>query len=178
MPDQSINISNEKIRANYFNKLQSRCNPNDYPFDNTETVFTEIIENLERVYDAKPVSIIHGDFWFSNILLTYSENIQCLDMRGQVDHELTLNGDMYYDYGKMYQSILGYDLILNKKEVSLDYKEKINDYFLKKCIERGLNIEYLHWVTMSLIFGSFYYLPSNISKKDVWNWFTNILHLN
>jgi capsule biosynthesis phosphatase len=177
LPNQSINISNEKIRANYFNKLQSRCNPNDYPFDNTETVFTEILENLKRVYDAKPVSIIHGDFWFSNILLTYSENIQCLDMRGQVDHELTLNGDMYYDYGKMYQSILGYDLILNKKEVSLEYKEKINDYFLKKCIERGLNIEYLHWVTMSLIFGSFYYLPSNISKKDVWDWFTNILHL-
>jgi len=35
-------------------------------------------------------------------------------MKGQVYGELSLNGDMYYDYGKMYQSLLGYDLVLHR----------------------------------------------------------------
>jgi capsule biosynthesis phosphatase len=172
--NRQITISNEKIKANYFDKLKSRFNLNDYPFDNAEKVFINILENLERTYDARTVSIIHGDFWFSNILLTYTDDIKCIDMRGQIDNDLTLNGDIYYDYGKMYQSILGYDLILNKKEINIEYKQKINEYFLEKCIKKGLNTEYLKWVTKSLIFGSFYYLPVNIYKKQVWDWFLNI----
>jgi len=168
---QTITISDEKIKANYFDKLKARFNPNDYPFDNAQEVFSKILDNLERTYDAKPVPIIHGDFWFSNILLTYTDDIKCLDMKGQIFNELTLNGDMYYDYGKMYQSILGYDLILHKKEIKLEYKEKIHQYFLKQCSQKGLNIEYLKWVTKSLIFGTFHALPLIISKKEVWDWF-------
>jgi hypothetical protein len=39
-------------------------------------------------------------------------------MKGQVDNILTTNGDIYYDYGKLYQSILGYDIILNKNNLN------------------------------------------------------------
>lgn len=170
----AITISSEKIKANYILKLKDRYNINDYPFEDATEVFDEIIGNLEKTYDAKPVSIIHGDFWFSNILLTYTDDIKCIDMKGQVYNELTVNGDAYYDYGKMYQSILGYDLLLHKKEISSEYKTKIIDYFLEKCRERDLNIEYLKCVTKSLIFGTLHFLPIHICKKEIWNWLKGI----
>ena len=100
-----IDISNEDIKSNYFDKLKNRFNKNDYPFDDALEIFNEILENLETTYDAKPVSVIHGDFWFSNILLTYTDEIKCIDMKGHVNNHLSLNGDIYYDYGKLYQSI-------------------------------------------------------------------------
>ena len=40
-------------------------------------------------------------------MLTYNDELKFIDMKGQITDILTLNGDMYYDYGKMYQSILG-----------------------------------------------------------------------
>lgn len=169
-----ITISDEIIRANYFNKLKERFNHNDYPFEDALEVYNEVIENLTNTYHAIPVPIIHGDFWFSNILLTYTDDIKCIDMKGQVYNELSLNGDAYYDYGKMYQSILGYDLLLHKKDISLQYKQKTIDYFLENCKRIGLNIEYLKSVTKSLIFGTFHSLPSTISKKEVWNWLKSI----
>lgn len=169
-----ITISDEIIRANYFNKLKERFNHNDYPFEDAYDVYNEIINNLTNTYHAIPVPIIHGDFWFSNILLTYTDDIKCIDMKGQVYNELSLNGDAYYDYGKMYQSIIGYDLLLHKKDISLQYKQKTIDYFLENCKRIGLNIEYLKSVTKSLIFGTFHSLPSTISKKEVWNWLKSI----
>ena len=89
-------------------------------------------------------------------------------MKGQVYNELTMNGDIYYDYGKLYQSILGYDLILNNKTINKEYMKKMKDYFLKKCQEKGLNLIYLYWVTKSLIFGTFHSLSPNVSKNDIW----------
>lgn len=166
-----ITISDEKIKANYFDKLKMRYNKQDYPFENADDIFYNLIENLEKVYDPMIVSVIHGDFWFSNILLTYTDEIKCIDMKGQVDGCLTINGDAYYDYGKMYQSILGYDLILHKKIIPQEYQQKITEYFLKKCREQKLNMKYLYWVTKSLIFGTFHSIPPNISKKEIWDWF-------
>ena len=90
-------------------------------------------------------------------------------MKGQVYNELTINGDIYYDYGKLYQSILGYDLIINNKNINTEYLKKMKDYFLEKCQEKGLNEEYLFCVTKSLIFGTFHFLSPNVSKSQVWN---------
>lgn len=179
-PFPEITISNDKIKSNYFDKLKQRFENNliDYPFANSHEIFDEILENLEKYYSPKLTSIIHGDFWFSNVLLNYSnDELVCIDMKGQVYGELTLNGDAYYDYGKMYQSILGYDLILNKKSVSEEYLQKMHDYFLKKCIEKNLDLNYLFWVTKSLIFGTFHFYsfsPQLASKTDIWNWFTQL----
>ena len=167
-------ITDEKIKANYFDKLKNRFNEKDYPFENAVSVFDNLLENLEKHYQPKKVSIIHGDFWFSNIILTYTDEIKCIDMKGQVFNELSLNGDAYYDYGKLYQSILGYDIILHKKQIPKNYKESIEKYFLEKCIEKKINIDYLKWVTKSLIFGTFHSLPLNISKKEIWNWYQSL----
>jgi capsule biosynthesis phosphatase len=169
----TITISNQNIKSNYFDKLKERYTNNtiDYPFGNSRQIFDEIMENLEKYYDPKVASIIHGDFWFSNILLNYSNDaLVCIDMKGQVYGELTLNGDFYYDYGKMYQSILGYDLILNKQPINEEYLLKNKTYFLKKCQDINLNMDYLHWVTKSLIFGTFHSNSENVCKNEIWDW--------
>jgi capsule biosynthesis phosphatase len=164
-----ISISQENIKANYFDKLRERfANKNDYPFEDADDVYTEIITNLKQHYNPIIASVVHGDFWFSNILLTYEDDLKCIDMKGQVYDELTINGDIYYDYGKLYQSMLGYDLVMNKKTIRPEYKGQMVAHFLYKCREKGLNLEYLHWVTKSLIFGTFHSISPDISKNDVW----------
>ena len=84
--------------------------------------------------------MIHGDFWFSNIILTYDDKYKIIDMRGQVDNKLTINGDIYYDYGKLYQSILGYDLLLNNESIDDEYINTMKNYFLEKCENINLNL--------------------------------------
>ena len=169
-PNMPITIQREAVLNNYILKLTERFkNKNDYPFQDAENVFNQIIDGIKRYCDIKIAPFIHGDFWFSNILLTYDDEFKFIDMKGQVDGSLTINGDMYYDYGKLYQSILGYDLILNEIVLDLEYINKMKTLFLIKCEVIGLNLDYLKWVTKGLIFGVFHSIEgkSNI-KNRIW----------
>ena len=172
--DYPINIDHNLIKKNYLDKLKDRFNKIDYNFDDADYIYDEIINNLSSNYNAKIVPIIHGDFWFSNIISTYNDDIILLDMRGQVYDYLTLNGDMYYDYGKLYQSILGYDLILNGDEFNIEYMKIIQDYFLKKCHENNLDLNYLRWVTKSLVFGTLYFLNDLDKSNIIWDFVKSI----
>jgi capsule biosynthesis phosphatase len=159
-----ISISEKNVSNNYIEKLQKRFqNKSDYCFSDAQMIFDDILKGLKDNYSAELVPFIHGDFWFSNILLTYDDNYKFIDMKGQVDGVLTTNGDKYYDYGKLFQSILGYDLFLNNNDVDNFYITEMKEYFLKKCFCHGLNIEYLKYVTKSLIFGVFH----SIDKEQI-----------
>lgn len=167
-------VTHQDILDNYYVKLAARFfdHPEHYPFENALEVYTSIIANL-RTYDGamEPVEIIHGDFWFSNLLFTYEDQIKCIDMRGQISGKLTLQGDRYYDYGKMYQSILGYDLILNEIDISPQWKEyqsQMEIHFWKHIGKRGMNMKYTQTVTKSLIFGVFHSLSSETTKQQIW----------
>jgi len=177
--ENTITISPIAIHNNYFKKLEDRFNPHDYFFDDARTVFEQIKDRLEITYNPSIVGIIHGDFWFSNILLDYDDNIYCLDMKGQIDGQLTLNGDIYYDYGKMYQSILGYDLVLNNclptSQEGRTYMQKIKKYFIDKCKSKGLDIMYLEATTISLIFGVFHSINTNENKLRIWEFLKNLI---
>ena len=161
----------EHVRNNYFKKLEQRYNPQDYQFEDADNVYREIVEKLDLHYSAEIVPMIHGDYWFSNIILTYNDEYKLIDMRGQVDGILTIQGDKYYDYGKLYQSIIGYDLILNGDTIDNEYIESTKNQYLKKCEDMGLNLEYLRWVTKSLIFGTFHFYSNNVNdsiKNKIW----------
>jgi len=166
----SIDITSENIHNNYFEKIKKRFeNKCDYPFDDTEEVYSHIIGGLKYNYSAEIVPVIHGDYWFSNIILRYDDTYKLIDMKGQVDGILTLNGDKYYDYGKLFQSIIGYDLVLNDVPVNIEYINTIKTIFIQKCRNVGLNIEYLKYVTKSLIFGSFHFIDKSIqTKQNIW----------
>ena len=173
--DTEVNISDENIYNNYFEKLKNRFNKEDYPFDDANLIYHSIIQELKKNYSPQITTVIHGDFWFSNIILEYNDNYKLIDMKGQIDNKLTLNGDLYYDYGKLYQSILGYDLILNNCAIDKEYMNNIKIYFLEKCKEKKLNIEYLKSVTNSLIFGSLYFIQNNETKTNIWNFLKSIM---
>jgi capsule biosynthesis phosphatase len=171
----TTNINEENVKNNYLLKLKNRFNKNDYNFPDTDEVFQEIILGIENNYDPVISSMIHGDFWFSNIILTYDDNYKFIDMKGQVDNILTINGDIYYDYGKLYQSIMGYDLILNGKEfngkeLDMNYINSTRQYFMEKCKSLDLNLTYLKYVTKALIFGTFYFIKDSNTqiKKNIW----------
>lgn len=165
-----VELSEIRVRNNYIDKITKRFQiKEDYPFEDAEPIFDEIIEGLNNHYSAKIVPTIHGDFWFSNILMTYVDSYKLIDMKGQVDGLLTTGGDIYYDYGKMYQSIIGYDLVLNGFCPNDKYISKIRNYFIEKCVSRGLNIDYLKYVTKSLIFGTFHFIDKPIEiKQKLW----------
>ena len=70
------------------------------------------------------VTLMHGDFCFSNILYDFkSKSIKVIDPRGvDNDGNLSIYGDLRYDVGKLAHSILGlYDLIIAGM---FDYSEK------------------------------------------------------
>ena len=166
----STDITSENIHNNYFEKIKKRFeNKLDYPFDDAEEVYSDIIGGLNSNYSAEIVPVIHGDYWFSNIILSYEDTYKLIDMKGQVDGILTLNGDKYYDYGKLFQSIIGYDLVLNDVHINTEYIDTIKTIFIEKCRNTGLNVEYLKYVTKSLIFGTFHSIDKPIqTKQNIW----------
>ena len=60
---------------------------------------------------------------------------------------------MFYDYAKIYQSVNGYDFILNNKKIDLNYIHDIKRYFDSKFkIKFGLQqLEYLKYLSCSLV---------------------------
>lgn len=173
-----ITISKTNIHNNYFKKLKDRFNSNDYFFEDSVVVFNKIINDLSEHYSPQIAGIIHGDFWFSNIILDYANNYKLIDMKGQVDNILTLNGDIYYDYGKLYKSILGFGLCLDNSTMDSEYLSYLKKYYLEKCKEKKLNIQYLSAVTNSLIFGSFHAIEDVNCKKRVWAFLKKLIYSN
>jgi capsule biosynthesis phosphatase len=155
---QKNTINNKlNIYENYVNKIKERYNNYDYSkFPNSETIYNYLIDYFEN-YEKKKlgkINIIHGDPVFSNCILNYDNDIKLIDMRGKIGNTLTLYGDIFYDYAKIYQSLLGYDEILLDKQVSNDYKHKLTKIFFN-YIKKNYGEEYIiiiKNITNSLLF--------------------------
>jgi capsule biosynthesis phosphatase len=167
--DIPLHITETNIHNNYFKKIRDRFNLVDYSFDHAKEYVETVLLDLSQNFSPEMVGMIHGDFWFSNIILDYRDNYKLIDMKGQVDGVLTLNGDRYYDYGKLYQSILGYDLALNDCLLDKEYLKKMRLLFLEKCKKIGLNIVYLEAVTKCLMVGTIYFIENTETKKRIWD---------
>jgi len=72
--------------------------------------------------------IIHGDPVFTNVF-EIPTGLKFIDMRGKQGDEVTLYGDIYYDFAKVYQSLIGYDNILNGIEIDDAYRSELVTYF-------------------------------------------------
>lgn len=169
-----INPSKQDIYDNYIIKLKKRFeNIEDYSFNNSKQIQNKIIEQLEeylRNDDNIIISnMIHGDFWFSNIYFEFNKGLKVFDMKGKCGAKYTLGGDILYDYGKLYQSILGFDFILYNDMFNKDYMNNIEAYFINKLIEKKINIYNLKIVTKSLIIGTIHFYKDNFIKNKIWN---------
>jgi hypothetical protein len=77
-----------------------------------------VVEMNEAIpfMENKYLSIIHGDFCFSNILYNYkTQSVKVIDPRGlDLDGNETIYGDVRYDVAKLAHSVIGlYDYIIS-----------------------------------------------------------------
>jgi capsule biosynthesis phosphatase len=157
------NISMEGIKkeiniySNYSDKLERRYKKYDYSqFKGSYKLYDELMKKLKdyEEEDKGDKVIIHGDPVFTNIIINEYEKIKLIDMRGIQGEELTLLGDRLYDWGKLYQSLIGYDKILMGKEIDKNYEEQMISYFEKYFIELfdREKLNDLKMITRSLLF--------------------------
>ena len=120
------------IYSNYSKKIKQRYDQYDYSkFPDAELKYKQIISDLEY-YESNSkgeISVIHGDPVFTNIIVKENQDLVFIDMRGNLGGEETIFGDKWYDYSKIYQSLIGYDEILLQKYVDQEYKSKLISHF-------------------------------------------------
>ena len=75
-------------------------------------------------------------------------------MRGKIGDNLTILGDVFYDYSKLYQSLIGYDEILLGEYVSNKYRTGLLNVFHQFIINNfgASNLENIRMITNSLLF--------------------------
>lgn len=80
-------------------------------------ILTEINQDIDLA-DESFVSVMHGDFCFSNILFNFkTQSIKVIDPRGiDLNGNQTIYGDIRYDVAKLAHSVIGlYDFIVAGK---------------------------------------------------------------
>ena len=130
--------------------------------------------NLIKKINQTKIGRIHGDTVFTNIFFD-EKNCKFIDMRGIWDNKTTSNGDIYYDYAKILQSLLGYDYILHNETISDSYLQTLRNHFLtqlKKYLPET-NISQLYLKT-ELLFVSL--LPLHMEDLNRCNRFVDLLN--
>lgn len=174
-------INSFDIINNYSKKLRERFEiKDDYPFEDSSKIQNEILRRLDDYYNSQRnlfeiSDFIHGDLWFSNIIIDYSNNIKLIDMKGKVYNTYNTGGHIYYDYGKLYQSFLGFDEIIYGDTIDITYKNKMKTYFENYVEKNGINLNDLKTITLSLIIGTFPFISNENTKINLWNWIKKII---
>lgn len=167
--------STSNCLQNYNHKLRNRfAIAEDYPFEDAEAVQSACLRAMEH-HTPTIVGFIHGDLWFSNILVDYKNQLRMIDMKGIVAGELTTGGDIFYDYGKLLQSFLGYDAVLYDDPLSDTYKEHMLTIFKHELSTRKIDYDTVFRVTFSLVMGTFHCISTE-QKHRVWDWIKSTFH--
>lgn len=139
----------------YTTKLQERFSAN-FNFYSKLDGIQEIYDHLLQYFSSHvptfaKLGVIHGDPVFTNIIINNFGKFKFIDMRGSVGTINTIRGDIYYDYGKLYQSIIGYDFILNNHPIDPIFVSKCVQIF-KDLINNKEVFLYIQYITLSLLF--------------------------
>jgi hypothetical protein len=158
--DDNVIISSTDIDNHYFEKFYCRASVRtDYPFDDFDKVFTTIRDQLAHYLDQKYAinNVIHGDLWFSNILL-YKQDFKFIDMRGKFHNKLTMKGHVMYDVCKLYQSIIGLDCIIKYgHHIPTDIREHFEEIFWSYWEQTiSIDVRIAKRLTGYLIFNTFF----------------------
>lgn len=158
------------IMANYVEKLKGRFMVMaDYPFEDAAAIQSICLEGFKE-YKPRGVGFIHGDLWFSNILIDFKNSFKMIDMKGRINRLYTTGGDSLYDYGKLYQSFLGYDAVLYNEPLSESYRNHMEGLFCAELTKRNIPIGDVKVVTFSLIMGTFHAISDIKTRERVWIW--------
>jgi len=146
---------NINANQNYLPKLMQRASSN--VFVQNKNAAKALKECMDFFSDyrvpVKRVAVIHGDPVFSNIFCSFDDKFTFIDPRGRMGDELTIFGDIFYDYAKIYQSCVGYDFILLNRAIDKNVvshaKLMFTDCFLEEFNSQDL--EDVKMITKSLI---------------------------
>jgi len=144
------------IYGNYARKLKQRYTSFDF------SAFPYADETYQRIYDELTIyeetqqgktTMIHGDTVMTNIIINTIGKIKFIDMRGKVGSVCTVYGDWLYDWAKLYQSLLGYDCILQGKHVSYKYYSYMIQVFENYFCQLFTSTDFYHLkiITNSLL---------------------------
>ena len=173
------NAVDVNIYENYSHKLEERYKKYDYSiFKNSDTIYNLLYTKLDE-YEKNNMghaSIIHGDTVLTNIMLNQFGKIKFIDMRGKLGDVLTIFGDQLYDWAKLYQSLIGYDEILEGIHISPIYKKSLINYFSERFINKygDQDWRYLQYITASLLF-TLIPLHNNDKCNDYYNLISKLL---
>jgi thiamine kinase-like enzyme len=131
---KSIKTVRDDVYETYYNKTLSRLSKiiDLVPFAGDETIninnkkyknplfYFKDIKTLVERFIPSDFRLIHGDITMSNMIFEKRTNkVYFIDPRGYFGNTL-LYGDPYYDWAKLYYSVIGNYDQFNKKKFSLD----------------------------------------------------------
>jgi len=162
-------LNNENIYENYSLKLDSRYDKDEYINLKESNVIFNNIKHFLDAYEKDnkgKASFIHGDLVFTNVFLTLDDKIKIIDPKGKSQNKLSIYGDLFYDYAKIYQSLLGYDFILLERSLNKKLLNSMRLYY-ENYIENKWGkekIKIIRFISYSLIFSM---IPLHEKEKRV-----------
>jgi capsule biosynthesis phosphatase len=170
----SIKPNTSNIYSNYSKKLLKRFIDNKelYIKYGVVDLFLKIVYQLQEYESKKEGSagVIHGDPVFTNIFETPT-GIKFIDMRGKQEDEFTIFGDIFYDLAKIYQSLIGYDNILNGVEIDNTYSNNLIAEFENMIDKMALNK--IKLITASLLISM---LPLHDDDETKFNKYIKLIY--
>ena len=150
-----ISSSKDFIYKNYKSKMLERIQLiNSFLIKKNNNLIKFILKKLEEYENQKlgEATFVHGDPVFSNIIINNSDNIKFIDPRAGYLSKFSVFGDKFYDYSKVYQSLLGYHQIINNKSLNVAYIEELKRYYEQRLIDTfGIEkFKYIKIITSSL----------------------------
>lgn len=173
-----------EVNAQYDDKLVQRFAVSEhYPFPDAAPVCKEVLRRVRACLERRRLGLapwqavphVHGDCWFANLLLTPTNELKMIDMRGSVAGRRTCGGDPLYDYAKVAQSLLGFDEALRggnqgsplTPSFQPQQGQDLLQHFLRSVNARGYASEDVQTLAIALIAGTFWALPTSC-RGPVW----------
>lgn len=177
--NSAICSENIDIYANYCDKIEKRFKTYDYSkFEHSNEVYEKLMEYFKDYTSNKrgKVCVVHGDPVFSNCIVNNFAKFKLFDMRGLQGDKETIFGDKWYDYGKIYQSLIGYDEILLDRQLSIDYKKDMISTFTNYvCKKFGTEImQDIKMIANSLLFTL---IPLHDNEKNKCTLYYNLISM-
>ena len=150
------NKSNTNIYQNYLIKFESRLKKIKKSDLKKNKNLINKIRNFLKFYEKKKLGkrgLIHGDPTFSNIFKTISNKILFIDPRASNYNVFSIESDIFYDYAKVYQSLIGFETIIKKQKLVRTYEYDLKRYFEEIFIMKYgyKRLEFLRCITASLL---------------------------
>lgn len=175
-----VMIDQAMLMRHYMDKMRGRFHVKSLydPYPDAPQVQQKILARLELycLQGFQLVPVIHGDCWFANIMLTGDNEVKFLDMRGSVEGILTTNGDVVYDYAKVLQSLLGYDVTLwDLQTPPLTVQLRLLARFVERLLSLRLDPMHVYSVSVALMAGTLHAIESADARERVWRFVVSLV---